>query len=54
MKKIIFIMNKKYVIYAKKSFVWITVIKIISTEKRLKILVIMQENLDELPIVNAI
>ena len=49
-----FIMNKKDVIYAKKSFVWIKVIKIILIEKRLKIIVIIQENLEELPIVNAI
>ena len=51
-KKII--MNKKDVIYAKKSFVWIKVIKIILIEKRLNIIVIIQENLEELPIVNAI
>ena len=41
-------MNKKYVIYAKKSFVWIKMIKIILIEKRLKIIVIIQENLEEL------
>ena len=29
-------MNKKYVIYAKKSFVWIKMIKVILIEKRLK------------------
>ena len=28
MKKIIFIMNKKYVIHAKKSFVWIKMVKL--------------------------
>ena len=47
-------MNKKYVTYAKKSFVWIKMIKIMLIEKRLKIIVIIQENLDELAIVNAI
>ena len=35
---------KKNVIYAKKSFVWIKMIKTILIEKRLKIIVIMQEN----------
>ena len=50
MKKIIYIMNKKYVIYAKKSFVQIKMIKIILIEKMLKIIVMIQENLEELPI----
>ena len=47
-------MNKKYVIYAKKSFVWIEMMKMILIEKRLKIIVIIQENLEELPTVSAI
>ena len=54
MKKIIFIMNKKYVIYAKKRFVWIKMIKVILIEKRLKIIVIIEENLEELYIANVI
>ena len=33
-------MKKKYVIYAKKSFVWIKMIKTILIEKKLKIIVI--------------
>ena len=45
--------NKKNVIYVKKSFVWITMMKIILIEKRLKTTVITQENLEELLIVNA-
>ena len=47
-------MNKKYIIHAKKSFVWIKMIKIIITEKRLKIIVIILETLEDLPIVFAI
>ena len=47
-------MNKKYVTYAKKSFVWIKMKKIMLIEKRLKIIVIIQEKLEELPTVNAI
>ena len=35
-------MNKKYVKYAKKSFLWIKMIKIILIEKKLKIIVIIQ------------
>ena len=53
MKKISLIMNKKHVIYAKKSFVWIKMMKIIKIKERLKIIVITQENLEELSIVNA-
>ena len=48
----IFIINKKYVIYAKKNFVWIKMIKII--KERLKIIVIILENLEGLHIVYAI
>ena len=32
----IFIMNKKYVAYVKKSFVWIKMMKIILIEKKVK------------------
>ena len=46
--------NKKNAIYAKKSFVQIKMMKIILIEKRLKIIVITQKNLEELLIVNAI
>ena len=35
-------MNKKYVKYAKKSFVWRKMIKIILIEKKLMIMVIIQ------------
>ena len=45
--------NKKLVIYAKKIFLWIKMIKIIKIEKRLKTTVITQENLEELLIENA-
>ena len=45
--------NKKLVIYAKKIFLWIKMIKIIKIEKRLKTTVITQENLQELLIENA-
>ena len=48
------IKNKKYVKYAKKRFVYIKMIKIILIEKRLKIIVIIPENLEELPIAFAI
>ena len=37
----------------KKSFVWIKMMKIILIEKMLKITAIIQENLEEQPIVNA-
>ena len=45
--------NKKHATYAKKSFVQIKTMKIISIEKRLKIVVIIQENLEGLLIANA-
>ena len=45
--------GKRNFIYAKKSFVWIKMMKIIKIEKRLKIIVITQENLEELLIANA-
>ena len=51
MKKISLMKNKNHVIYAKKSFVWINMIKII--KKRLKIIVITQKNLEELLTVNG-
>ena len=47
------IKNKKHATYVKKSFVWIKMMKTIKIEKRLKIIVITQENLEELLIVNA-
>ena len=53
MKKIIVIMNKKYVIYVEKSLIGIKMMKIIKIEKRLKITAITQENLEELLIANA-
>ena len=53
MKKISLIKNKKHIIYAKKSFVWIKMMKIIKTKERLKTTVITQENLEELLIANA-
>ena len=49
-----FIKNKKYATYAKKSFVKTKMIKIILTEIRLKIIVIIQENLEKLLIAIAI
>ena len=54
MKKISLIKSKRHVIYAKESFVRIKMIKIVKIEKRLKIPVITQENLEELLIQNAI
>ena len=45
--------NKKHVIYAKKSFVWIKMMKIIKAKERLKITAIPQENLGVLLIANA-
>ena len=54
MKKISLIKNKKYVIYVRKSFVWMNMIKIIKKEERLKITAITQENLEELHIAIAI
>ena len=53
MKKISLTKNKKHVIYAKKSFVWIKMMKIIKIKERLKTTVIIQKNLGELLIVNA-
>ena len=53
MKKISLIKNKKYNIYAKKSFVWIKMMKIIKIKEMLKITAITQENLEELSIANA-
>ena len=53
MKKITFIKNKKHAIYAKKSFVWIKMMKIIKIKERLKTTVITQESLEELLIANA-
>ena len=53
MKKISLIKNKKYVIYVKKSFVWIKMMKFIKIKERLKITVIAQENLEELLRANA-
>ena len=47
------IKNKKRAIYVKKSFVWIKMMKVMLTEKRLKIIVITQQNLEELLIVNV-
>ena len=47
-------MNKKYVIYAKKSFFMDKNDKNYINKKRLKIIVIILENLEELRIVNAI
>ena len=46
--------EQKYPIYAKKSFVWIKMMKIIKIKERLKITVITQENLEELLVANAI
>ena len=37
-------------IYVRKSFVWMNMMKILKIKKRLKITVITQENLEELPI----
>ena len=54
MKKISLIKSKKHAIYVKESFVRIKMIKIIKTEKRLKIAAITQENLEEPLIASAI
>ena len=48
------IKNKNYAIYPKKGFVQIKIMKTILIEKRLKIIVIILENLEELLIVFAI
>ena len=53
MKKISLIKNKKHVIYVKKSFAWIKMMKFIKIKERLKITVITQENLEELLIANV-
>ena len=45
--------EQKYAIYAKKSFVWIKMMKIIKIKERLKTTVITQENLEELLIANV-
>ena len=54
MKKISLTNNKKHATYAKKSFLWIKMIKIMKIKPRLKIIAITQENLEELLIVNVI
>ena len=48
-----FYKNKKHVIYPKKSFVMIKMMKTILIDKRLKTTAITQENFEELLIVNA-
>ena len=53
MKKISRIKNKKHVMYAKKSFLRIKMMKIILILNRLKITVTTQENLEVLLITNA-
>ena len=53
MKKISLIKNNKHVIYVKKSFAWIKMMKFIKIKERLKITVITQENLEELLIANV-
>ena len=53
MKKISFIKSKRHVIYVKESFARIKMMKIIKIEKRLKVTVITQENLEELLTANA-
>ena len=52
-EEISLIKSKRHVIYAKKSFVWIKMMKIIKIEKSSKIIVISQENVEELLIENA-
>ena len=54
MKKISPMKSKKHVAYVKESFLWMKMMKIIKIEKRLKITVITQENLEELLIAFAI
>ena len=54
MEKISFKRSKKHVIYAKKSFVWLQMMKIIKIKEKLKIIVITQENLEKLLIVDSI
>ena len=53
MKKVNLIQNKKHVIYDKKSFIWVKMMKIIKIKERLKIIVSIHENLEELLIENA-
>ena len=48
-----FFKEQKHVIYAKKSFARIKMITIIKMKERLKIIIIIQENLEELLIVNV-
>ena len=42
--------NQEVFIYVRKSFVWMNMMKILKIKKRLKITVITQESLEELPI----
>ena len=42
--------DQEVFIYVRKSFVWMNMMKILKIKKRLKITVITQENLEELPI----
>ena len=53
MKKLGLIKNKEHDIYVKKSFEWIKTMKIIKIKKRLKIIIITQEDLEELLTANA-
>ena len=47
--------NKKFVTYAKNNFVQIKMIKVnLNYTKKLDIIVILQENLEELPIIFVI
>ena len=48
MNKMSFMRNKNYVIYGKKIFVWIKMMKTIKTKEKLKIIAITQESLKEL------
>ena len=48
MNKMSFMRNKNYVIYGKKIFVWIKMMKTIKTKEKLKIITITQESLKEL------
>ena len=53
-KEMVTLTHEENNFYGKKIFVYTKMIKIILIEKRLKIIVIIQENLEELHIVNAI
>ena len=53
MKKISLMKSKKNAIYMKEIFVRMKMMKIIKTEKRLKITAIAQENLEEVLIASA-